>query len=406
MDVVLNPVKEAICTLENLRHMKWYLCKPASVEAASVAPSGSNTHFKVDMVSAEGIPNQLLDAVANVFKTNAHQESYWKEFAIDTEMSISSSVVGYRGSQLESHVREYLLSPVLSIITKRMTLLPDTTCGSFKSYLQPEATVKLHDHVGRRASVDYVICLESHDHVLRCIPVEAKKEFSSLYVKQLSSYINKLSTCSDLQASMLIGLLLTETNFYFAFSPYKWSDDSRVAPIVYVSPAIEWRSPRCVVASGLLLMSVVHLISMPRISYPDPDDGTSKVLQEVTDKLYEAPYEASPSSSYLSENTTYLRLAFLQKQQQLIAEQAEELKANDLKLHHQQALLEEKDKELEARTAQLQVVLEEKDKELEARTAQLQVVLEEKDKELEKKINDQQEQIDELLKIVSPKKRK
>ena len=151
MDVVLNPVKEALRTMENMRHKQWYLCKPTSVEAASVAPSGSKSHFMVDMVTTEGVPSQLLDAVANVFKTSAHQELYWKAFAVETEMLISDSIIGYHGSQLESHVRECLLSPLLSTITKRMTLLPGTTCGTFNTYLQPEATVKLHDGVGRNA---------------------------------------------------------------------------------------------------------------------------------------------------------------------------------------------------------------------------------------------------------------
>ena len=51
----------------------------------------------------------------------AHEETYWKAFAVETDKLISNSVVGYRGSQLESHVRECLLSPVLSTITKRMS---------------------------------------------------------------------------------------------------------------------------------------------------------------------------------------------------------------------------------------------------------------------------------------------
>ena len=88
---------------------------------------------------------KLIQALGNVFNFNGHQISNWKEFTLETDLSISRSVVGYRGSKSESQVRECLLSPVLTTVTQRMTLLPGVDCIHFDAYLLPEQTIRLHD---------------------------------------------------------------------------------------------------------------------------------------------------------------------------------------------------------------------------------------------------------------------
>ena len=336
-----------------------------------MAPSGSATHFSMEVVSLNAtdvIKQHMVEAINNIFATNAHEETHWKTFAVETDILISNSVVGFRGSQLESHVRECLLSPVLSTITKRMSLLPKTSCDAFKVYLEPEARIQLHEGSGRKASVDYVINLEAEKSFLRCIPIEAKKTMDLVYICQLSSYLNKLATCSDLREKMLVGLIISEFHFKYAFSPLKW-EDQKAMPIIYVSPNIEWRTSQYTVPSALLLMSTVHLIAAPRMPCPVLADMDKDVLVKVTDKLHEKPYEAR-TSVYVAENTAYAHLALLQKQTEL---------------------LEEKDRQLEQKDREL----EQKDRELE-----------QKDRELEQKLEHQQEQIDQILTLVSPKKRR
>ena len=167
-----------------------------------------------------------------MFEKNGHQDSYWKEFSVDTENLIARSVIGYRGSKLESHVREYLLSPVLHTITRRMALLPETDCINFEAFLQPEASIRLRGVSGKPASVDYVISLESNNSVLKSIPVEAKKDFSTAYLIQLASYMNKLSTCGDSANTTLVGLLITEDTFHIMFALYTWRDTCKTVPFV------------------------------------------------------------------------------------------------------------------------------------------------------------------------------
>ena len=104
------------------------------MEAAWRAPSECNTCFDIDRISADEAIKAFIKAINSVFSSNAHQDSYWKEVALDTEMSISRSVIGYRDIQLESHTRESLLSPVLNQITARMTPLPSCDVTTFDAF--------------------------------------------------------------------------------------------------------------------------------------------------------------------------------------------------------------------------------------------------------------------------------
>ena len=342
---VQSPVEEAVKVVESLLIADWYVCTPNSINAATTAPSSSNTCFSVDKVSPNDsqVVTNLVEALSKVFNCNGHQNSNWKEFALETDVSISRSVIGYRGNRSESQLRESLLSPVLSTITQRMTLLPQVDCVDFDSHLLPEQTVRLHDGAGRPASVDYIICLESKERVLKCIPIEAKQKFSVYYLKQLSSYMNKLGTCRDFENKVLVGLLLMEDTFHIAFSPFKWQETHKTVPIVYVSPSIEWRSNMCVSSGGLLLISTMHLIEMDRVEYP-PDD----LLEEVTKVLYEEPYMPVPQCSFVGDDNPYRRFFLLQQRTKKLEEndkklksQTELLAANDRQLQENQKMLEE-----------------------------------------------------------------
>ena len=187
------PTMAALSLLDDfILSQDWCVCRPTSVEAAMAAPSECSNYFAVDKVSGGDqlhchAITAFIEAAKNVFTKNAHQESHWKEFTLETEMNISRSVFGYRESELESHVREFLLSPgVLSQITTRMSLLPSCDSTSFEAFLQPECPIRLHQGSGRPASVDYAINLQVSNQLLKCIPVEAKRAFSIPSIKQLS----------------------------------------------------------------------------------------------------------------------------------------------------------------------------------------------------------------------------
>ena len=348
MDTSKNPVNAAISMLDATKNDQWYVCRPISVEAAVVAPSESNKCFNVNKIeSDEPVVTAFIEAVKSIFTENAHQESYWQEVALETEMSLSRSVIGYRDSQLESHTRESLLSPVLSQITARMTLLPSCNLTSFKAFLQPECPIKLQDKAGRPASVDYAINLEGGNGLIKCIPVEAKRVFSILSLKQLSSYINKLSTCKKFKNDAVVGLLITQFQFYFAFSPLKFGSNDEAVPLVYVSPCFEWRSDRCINSEGLLLLSTVHLIKFERLilDVADPDD----MLLQVSKKLHEVPFQAETLSSKLTgPDATYRRMLFIQEQNDKIREQQKQLEENDKRLLQKQEELQATINELDA----------------------------------------------------------
>ena len=312
-----------------------------------VAPSECGEYFDVDKIeSDEPVVTAFIEAVESIFTKNAHQESYWKEVALETEMNISRSVIGYRDTQLESHTRESLLSPVLSQITARMTLLPSCNLATFDAFLQPECSIRLQKKVGRPASVDYAINLEGGNQLIKCIPVEAKRVFSALSLKQLSSYINKLSTCKEFKNDAVVGVLITQYVFHFAFSPLKFGSNDETVPLVYVSPCFEWRSDRCINWEGLLLLSTMHLIKLERLIWEGADpDG---MLLQVSKKLHEVPFQPKTLSSKLTgPDTTYRRMLFIQEQQDKIREQQKELEENDRRLLQTSKELKEQQKQLE-----------------------------------------------------------
>ena len=375
MDTSKSPVNAAISMLDTTKNGQWYVCRPVSVEAAVVAPSECSRHFDVDKIkSDEPVVTAFIEAVKSIFLKNAHQESYWKEVALETEMNISRLVIGYRDTQLESHTRESLLSPVLSQITARMTLLPSCNLTTFDAFLQPECPIRLQNKAGRPASVDYAINLEGGKQLIKCIPVEAKRLFTVLSLKQLSSYINIVSTCKKFKNDAVVGLLITQFQFHFAFSPLKFGSNDEAVPLVYVSPAFEWRSDQCINSEGLLLLSTVHLINLERLIWDvaDPDD----MLLKVSKKLYEVPFQPETLSSKLTgPDATYTRMLFIQEQQEKIRKQQKQLEEN-------YRLLFQKQEELEA-------IILQKQEELEAIIT----------RKLEEKI-------EHLEQITSPKKRK
>ena len=242
----------------------------------------------------------------------------------------------------QSHTQESLLSPVLNQITARITMLPDCNTTTFEAFLQSECPIRLHVGSGRPASVDYAINIGDY-HLINCIPIEAKRKLDNLHLKQQALYI-KVSTANLFSDVSVVGLLLTQYAFQFAFSPYKF--DNKTLLIVYITPPFEWRSEKCISSKGLLLLSVVHLIKLERLTFqPTADDA---VLLEIAEKLYESPFHPQPLSSKFVSDTTYERLSFIQMQQEKIRQQQEQLEENDRLLHQQTIALQRKQMELEA----------------------------------------------------------
>ena len=128
MDASKSPVNAAISMLDATKNSQWYVCRPVSVEAAVVAPSECGEYFDVDKIeSDEPVVTAFIEAVKSIFTKNAHQEFYWKEVALETEMNISRSVIGYRDTQLESHSR-------VSLVTSAK---PDNSTHDLTAFLQP-----------------------------------------------------------------------------------------------------------------------------------------------------------------------------------------------------------------------------------------------------------------------------
>ena len=393
-----SPVKAAIEMVKDSISRNWYICRPTSEEAATKAPSECRNCFEIDTIEGQDLQpaavTAFIDAITNVFTKNAHHDSYWKDVAIDTEMNVSRSVIGYRDTQLESHTRESLLSPVLNQITARMTMLPDCKATAFEAFLQPECPIRLHVRSGRPASVDYAINIEGDNHMINCIPIEAKRKLDNLHLKQLASYINKVSTADIFSDVSVVGLLLTQYAFQFAFSPYKF--ENKTVPIVYITPPFEWRSEKCINSKGLLLLSVVHLIKLKRLTFEPTEDD--KVLLEISKKLYESPYRPEPLSSKFVSDATYERLSFIQKQQEMIRQQQQQLEANDELLHQQTEALYRKQMELEAADKRMK-------EELEAADKRMKEELEAADNRIQEELKVQKKTIEHLVHLTSPSKK-
>ena len=108
-----SPVKAAIEMVKDSISKNWYICQPTSEVAATKAPSECRDCFEIDAIQGPKLPaavTAFIEAITNLFMRNAHHDSYWKDVAIDTEMNVSRSVIGYRDTQLESHTRESLVS--------------------------------------------------------------------------------------------------------------------------------------------------------------------------------------------------------------------------------------------------------------------------------------------------------
>lgn len=151
--------------------------------------------------------------------------------------------------------------------------------------------------------------------------------------------------CENFKDDTIVGLLMTQYVFQFAFSPFKFKDRDKTVPLVYTSPLFEWRSRECINSEGLLLLSTVHLIKLEKLIYvADVDD----VLLEVSEKLYELPYQPTTlSSKFVGPDATHKRLLFIQEQQEKIRKQAEQLERSDKLIQEQQASLVQKQQELE-----------------------------------------------------------
>jgi hypothetical protein len=293
-------------------------------------------------------------------------------------------------------------------------MLPGCEGSTFTAFLQPECPIELHGGSGRRASVDYAINIEGNNHVINCIPIEAKSVLDALHMKQLASYINKVSTADVFSDTSIVGILLSPRTFQFSFSPYKF--DGKALPIVYTTPHFEWRSEKCVSSKGLLLLSVVHLIKLARLTFqPTEGNVADDLVLEVAMKLYESPFDPQPLSSKVVPDTAYERLAFIQAQQEKIRQQQEQLKANDERLCKQTLELKQKSLELEAADRRMKEELEAADRrmkeELQARTSELQQELEAADRNIKEELQTHAqkiEQIEQLVELTSspPKRRK
>ena len=127
----------------------------------------------------------FIKAITNVFTKYAHHDSYWKDVAIDTEMNVSSSVIGYRDTQLK-------LSPVLNQITARMTMLPGLIARL--QFFRPFCS--------RNVRYDSMWEVEGQ-RVLIC----DQYKLGNLHLKQLASYINEVSTTNLFSDVLVVGLL-------------------------------------------------------------------------------------------------------------------------------------------------------------------------------------------------------
>ena len=338
---------------------QWVMISPKDIEAATCAPSSCAQHF----CSTDSVPVEHVKAIGvhldHIFKEHAHHHFTWNEFFMDAILSLSPLLLSFKKHPTESNVKSSIILPVLTEVCKRVSLLPNTRGTVFNAHIIPEEVVELHcdvERTGRKPGIDYLISFECARELIFLLPIEAKLSINVANMKQLASYLQKLSTAPSFQGKSMLGIVMTATTYVICIQMLK-DDDERSLPITYVSPVIRWRSPDENIAItntlGMILLCTLHLFKMDRVS---PSQVFDPVVSQVVKELYKAPYNPDFSSHTLSSplQDVMKEVCLLREQDRKLREEDKKLREEDRKLKQQIEELVERDQTLSERIEELE----------------------------------------------------
>ena len=320
--------------------MYWQTVIPEKVRAATLAPSGPESHksIKIQQGCDISLLSQLKEQLLGLFGKRPVSETFWSSVASHIVQAISGPLFSYKqiSQSREANIRAYLIEPVLRELTRHLSNLeveasPPEGCSLFTACLNMEQSIPLHTGSGKPASVDFcIIVRDQHGVVLNIVPGEAKRDMKDFadFCKQLSVYMWKVSTCTAYLGRSVVGLLMDHMWFRIAFCPLSY-DDGSIIPVTFMTPPITWRqvdiSPVAVDLGGLLLLSTAMCMNLQSIKSVQPFCNEA-LLKDVSRKLNESPLVLEESLG--SVHNSFMKVMH---DMEIMKEQLETLKEADIK---------------------------------------------------------------------------
>ena len=149
------------------------------------------------------------------------------------------------------------------------------------------------------------------------------KKKSAQQLQQLASYAGKVGTCEKFQGQTLVSVLIDREYYCLGFSVYK-NTEGQSLPMLYVTKPVAWRHKNehslAICKSAITLLSVLHLIDIPRLTL----QKVPQEVAEVTSILFTKPYEpiqsvpvVQYSFSQLAEEVAALKRELQDKDREL-----------------------------------------------------------------------------------------
>ena len=96
------------------------------------------------------------------------------------------------------------------------------------------------------------------------IPIEAKKKICSKDMSQLAQYMTTMANGPYISLNTSVGMLVDESAVAFAFSCL-CSTENIPLPVVFLSPAVKWRSGPVLVRGVCVAMCLLHNLRLKRL---------------------------------------------------------------------------------------------------------------------------------------------
>ena len=307
-------VSEAREVLENLftgdNGTVWFVCFPSTDNPRPPPPSEKTyvvsqvNSFKksarVPMLDAVGYIGEGINQIFCV-PDALYNASYWRRFVNTLSQELTTT-----GGLMESHSRSEaevttdLLVPLLTRIAhaSSMALSPakfDPQESVYTSALHSQTPTEERRHVrGRKPSVDFTMFGQVDGDAMYLIPIEAKKKICQDDMSQLAQYMTTMINGRYIRSNTTMGMLVDYNTVVFAFSCLCLDKDTPL-PVVFLTPAMKWRSGPVLSRAVCVAMSLMHNLQLKRQPAGEEwerclGSDTWKVLQTVALRVKEKKF--------------------------------------------------------------------------------------------------------------------
>lgn len=302
-----NPIwLEAEKTINTLFHddtnSEWQKLSQQKIIAAA---SGATT-VDFDVEQCCEIRDLLKEGFSHIFK-HSHVDTFWEGLVFKLKKATSINPAVSRKRKNEAHLVTSLIYPTLKKVVDSISIIPEkhvrpTDVEQHQVPVTSHLVIQDEIKTGNTSVVDASIQINEGKKCRVLIPVEAKVEIEQNHLFQIAAYVTKVSTASQLEKKVVIGIIIDRESFHLVFSPYFYNYKSEPGatpvpipiPIVYISPPITWRnsSPQSlfsIIPAALLVIACTCYFQRDRIEYVEKIDsqvlGTARKLLESRHKI-------------------------------------------------------------------------------------------------------------------------